>query len=128
MEYIDSWVFNRGQEITLRRGPKMYHASIQLFHRDKYPVVWLRDKNKERILLRALKLLKEDVNKDGQMLILLDDYHDHGTNKTPFPLAVRSESMRWPKRGRSRELHAEVLLPVRNELIKETREKMEKLE
>ena len=93
MEYIDSWLFNRGQEITLRKGPKLYYVSVQLFNRHpKHPFVHLRGGDKEKLLLRALKLIREDVAKDNQEVTYLDDYKDHDSNITPFPISVGSES------------------------------------
>lgn len=92
MEYIDSWVFNRGQEITLRKGPKNWHVSVQLFNSEGYPFKYLHGPDKEKLLLRAMELVKEDVAKDNQTVLLLDEAYDHGINLTDFPIPVRSES------------------------------------
>jgi len=92
MEYVDSWVFNRGQEITLRKGPKMWRVSVQLFNAEGYPFKYLEGKDKEKLLLRALDLIRKDVAKDGQTVTLLDLYHEHDTALSEFPIRVRTES------------------------------------
>ena len=92
MQYVDSWVFNRGQEITLWRGPRVWRVSVQLFNSKGYPFKYLEGKDKEKLLLRALNLIKGDVAKDSQEVVLLDQYHDHGTALTRFPIEVRTES------------------------------------
>lgn len=92
MEYIGSWVFNRGQEITLRKGPKYWHASVYLFNPEGHPFVHIRGRDREKLLLRALELIRKDVAKDGDEVLLLDQYHDHETGLTPFPLRVRTET------------------------------------
>lgn len=92
MEYVDSWLFNRGQEITLWRGPKVWRVSVQLFNSEGHPFKYLEGRDKERLLLRALVLIRKDVAKDGQEVILLDTAHEHGTALTEFPIEVRTES------------------------------------
>jgi hypothetical protein len=71
--YIGSYTFNRGQEIPLFKGTKNYRAAVQLFNTDGYPFKYLKDKDKEKLLYRALALVKKDVAKDGQELELIDD-------------------------------------------------------
>lgn len=89
---MDSWLFNRGQEITLWRGPKMWRVSVQLFNAEGFPFKYLVGKDKERLLLRALALIREDVAKDGETVTYLDEAHEHGTALTDFPIEVRRES------------------------------------
>lgn len=92
MQYVDSWLFNRGQEITLWRGPKEWRVSVQLFNAEGYPFKYLVGKDKEKLLLRALALIRKDVAKDKQEVVLLDQYREHGSNLTSFPIKVRTES------------------------------------
>ena len=92
MEYVDSWLFNRGQEITLWRGPKIWRVAVQLFNAEGFPFKYLEGRDKEKLLLRALSLIRRDVAKDGQEVEYLDQAHEHGTSTTPFPIRVHSES------------------------------------
>ncbi|KKL97063.1 hypothetical protein LCGC14_1838250 [marine sediment metagenome] len=92
MQYVDSWLFNRGQEITLWRGPKIWRVSVQLFNSEGFPFKYLEDRDKERVLLRALSLIKRDAAKDGQDVVYLDQAHEHDTALEVFPVKVRTES------------------------------------
>lgn len=90
--FVDSWKFNRGQTISLLKGPKQWQVTVQLYNTDEFPFKYLRGLDKEKLLFKALALIKKDVAKDGQKLTLLDLYHDHGTNMEPFPITVHTES------------------------------------
>ena len=92
MEYVDSWLFNRGQEITLWKGPKIWRVAVQLFNAEGFPFKYLEGRDKERLLLRALALVRKDAAKDGQDVVYLDQAHEHGTAETNFPISVRTES------------------------------------
>lgn len=127
MEYVDSWLFNRGQEITLSRGTKYWHASVQLFNRyPEFPYVYLKGKDKEQVLLKALKLIREDAAKDNQEVLYLDEAFNHGVNVTPFPLEVRGESQEMEELKQSPEFRELVDKMVSNvhvhELEKQWRE------
>jgi len=52
----------------------------------------LEGKDKEKLLLRALELIRQDVAKDDQEVEYLDQAHEHGTALTEFPIKVRTES------------------------------------
>ena len=90
--FVDSWKFNRGQTISLLKGPKQWQVTVQLYNTDEFPFKYLRGLDKEKLLFKALALIKKDVAKDGQKLTLRDLYHDHGTNMEPFPITVHTES------------------------------------
>lgn len=70
MEFVGSYTFNRGQEITLWKGPRIYEASIQLWHAKGNPFKHIRGKDKNILLWRALGMVKKDVAKDKQGLSL----------------------------------------------------------
>ncbi len=98
MEYVDSWVFNRGQELTLFRGPKSWQVTVQLFNSGGRPFRYLKGKDEEGLLLRGLDMIKRDVAKNDEEIELLDMYHDHDTNREEFPISVPRESetlQRW---------------------------------
>lgn len=93
MQYVGSYIFNRGQEISLRRGPKIWRATVQLFNTDGFPFRYLEGKDLEKLLYRALELVRRDVEKDGQELEVVDDLGVSDGNLDWLP-PMRTESDR----------------------------------
>jgi len=92
VQYVDSWIFNRGQEITLWKGPRVWRVAVQLFNAEGYPFKYLEGRDRERVLLRALALVKADVAKDSQELEWLNEVPDTGYTSLPAPVHTESQT------------------------------------
>ena len=85
MEFIGSYTFNRGQTITIWKGPKSSRVSLQLFNTEGNPFKYLAGPNKDTLILKAWNLLKVDIAKDGQEPTLME------SDGEPFPFRVKTE-------------------------------------
>lgn len=84
-EYLGSWLFNRGQEVTLWKGSKAYRVSVQLMNSTGNPFKYLVGRDDERLLYRAVAMVARDVAKDGQHLVLVEQ------EGASLPFKIRTE-------------------------------------
>ena len=85
MEYIGRYIFNRGQTITVFKGPKSYRVSYQLWNTEGNPFKHIVGKDGSYLTQKAFSAIKEDVAKDGQELVLRE------SDGEPFPFRVKTE-------------------------------------